>query len=96
VRATLPAPQLHPAVDIADDGAVIQCQVWGIISTATSTPTTLTLTAPVGPYFVSQPTNQNVLTGDLASFSVVVGNSASPTFQWAQDGACVFFVGGQW
>jgi uncharacterized protein (DUF362 family) len=56
---------------------------------ATSAPVQITVqsAAPVAPVFLSQPSNQVVLAGETAQFSVEVSAWPAPAYQWSKDGA---------
>src|SRR6267142_2762459 len=74
---TIPSPAL------ADNGAKFRCIVSNGSGMATSNEATLTVNAP--PNITSQPSNQTVMQGQPATFSVSAGGTAPLNYQWQRD-----------
>ena len=79
-----------PATANSDNGAQFTVTVTNGVGTATSNAVTLTVTAaPVAPSITTQPANQTVTGGQVATFSVVAAGTATLTYQWKKNGAAI-------
>jgi Immunoglobulin domain len=68
------------AASPADNGATFRVVVTNPARSATSNSATLTVDS--APAITAQPTNQTVLVGQTATFSVTVTGNPAPTYQW--------------
>jgi ASPM-SPD-2-Hydin domain-containing protein/centrosomal CEP192-like protein/Ig-like domain-containing protein/immunoglobulin I-set domain protein len=77
-----------PATTTADSGSTFAVVVSNSAGTVTSAAATLTVNAAaVAPTITAQPTNQTVILGQTAAFSVVAGGTAPLSYQWQKNGA---------
>jgi len=72
-----------PTAMFADNGAKFRVVVTNGGGSVTSNEATLTVNAP--PAITTQPSNQTVLQGQPATFSVVASGSPTLTYQWQRD-----------
>ena len=72
-----------PSVTLAMDGYQFRAVATNVGGSATSNAATLTVTlANVAPIITQQPTNETVITGGTATFTVAATGVPAPTFQW--------------
>ena len=77
-----------PAATTADSGSTFVVVVSNSAGTATSNAATLTVNpAPVAPAITTQPTNQTVMPGQTATFTVAASGTAPLSYQWQKNGA---------
>jgi hypothetical protein len=72
-----------PATTSADNGASFRVLVTDAVSSVTSNSATLTVNA--GPSITTQPANQTVTVGQMASFSVTVSGASPLSYQWQKN-----------
>jgi hypothetical protein len=76
-----------PATTTADSGSTFSVVVTNSAGSATSNNATLTVNAPaVAPSITSQPANQTVTAGQMATFSVSASGTAPLSYQWRKNG----------
>jgi len=75
-----------PATIQADNGSKFRVVVSNGRGSVTSTKATLTVTLPIAPGIVTQPSNQTVTVGQTAIFSVVANGTAPLAYQWQKNG----------
>jgi hypothetical protein len=86
VSGATAASYTTPATASGDNGATFRVMVTNSVTTITSNAATLTVnTASVGPSITTQPSNQTVTVGQLATFSVVAAGTAPLTYQWQKN-----------
>ena len=73
-----------PAATAADSGSTFGVVVSNSAGSATSNSATLTVQSP--PNITTQPANQTVNVGQVATFSVVASGTAPLTYQWQKNG----------
>ena len=79
-----------PATTTADNGSTFQVAISNTGGTTSSVPATLNVNAdPVAPGIVTQPSNQSVLAGQTATFSVAASGTQPLTYQWQKNGAAI-------
>jgi len=79
-----------PATTNADNGSQFTVRVSNSLGATASNAATLTVTpAPVPPSITSQPTSQNVTTGQTATFSVTAAGTAPLSYQWQKNGVAI-------
>jgi hypothetical protein len=77
-----------PVTTTTDNGSTFQVVVSNSAGSAPSNTVTLTVNAaPVAPTITTQPTNQTVIAGQTATFSVAATGTAPLTYQWKKNGA---------
>jgi len=77
-----------PATVSGDNGATFRVMVSNSAGSAMSNPATLTVDpAPVAPSITTQPANQTVTVGQMATFSVMAAGTAPLTYQWQKNSA---------
>jgi hypothetical protein len=76
----------RPSAQLAHGGAY-KCVVSNAFGTATSAPTMLTVLSP--PVILSGPDSRTVSPGGNVTFSVLVSNASSLTFQWFFNGSVI-------
>jgi Bacterial Ig domain/Immunoglobulin domain/Immunoglobulin I-set domain len=87
--ATMPS-YTTPATTTADNGSTFQVAISNPGGTTSSAPATLSVNAdPVAPGIVTQPSNQSVLAGQTATFSVAASGTQPFTYQWQKNGAAI-------
>jgi hypothetical protein len=75
-----------PATTVADNAAKFDAVVSNSVGTMTSAQATLTVNAaPVGPTITTEPANQTVTAGQMATFSVVATGTAPLSYQWRKN-----------
>jgi hypothetical protein len=80
--ATL-ASYTTPAASASDNGSQFRVVVTNSAGSTTSNSATLTVSStPVAPSITQQPSNQTVIAGQTATFSVVASGTAPLTYQW--------------
>jgi hypothetical protein len=78
------------ATTTANSGEIFSVTVSNTAGSATSGSASLTVNAPVvAPSITSNPTNQTVTAGQMATFSVVATGTAPLTYQWNMNGAAI-------
>ncbi|HEV2195107.1 MAG TPA: immunoglobulin domain-containing protein [Candidatus Acidoferrum sp.] len=76
-----------PATTSSDNGAQFTVVVNNTAGSVTSSAATLTVNAAaVAPSITTQPTNQTVTAGQVATFSVAASGSAPLSYQWQKNG----------
>jgi hypothetical protein len=76
-----------PATTTADSGSTFSVVVTNSAGSATSNNATLTVNAAaVAPSITSQPANQSVTAGQMATFSVGASGTAPLSYQWRKNG----------
>jgi hypothetical protein len=79
-----------PVTTSADNGAKFDVVVSNSAGNITSAQATLTVnSAPVAPSITTQPANQTVNAGQIATFSVVASGTAPLTYQWQKNGSAI-------
>ncbi|WP_158792560.1 immunoglobulin domain-containing protein [Granulicella sp. L60] len=84
-----------PATTSADNGAVFTVTVTNVAGSVTSTPATLTVAIgsatvdPNAPLIITQPANQTVQAGQIATFTVTATGAAPFTYQWYKGGVAI-------
>ena len=73
-----------PATTAADSGSTFGVVVSNSAGSATSNSATLTVQSP--PSITTQPANQTVNVGQVATFSVLASGTAPLTYQWQKNG----------
>jgi hypothetical protein len=73
-----------PAAQVGDDGATFRVIVTNSAGSATSNAATLSVTSPTKPSITTQPANQSVVVGAMATFTVDASGTAPLTYQWIQ------------
>jgi hypothetical protein len=77
-----------PATTTADSGSTFSVVVTNSAGSATSNNATLTVNAAaVAPSITSQPANQTVTAGQMATFTVGASGTAPLSYQWRKNGA---------
>ncbi len=77
-----------PATVPGDTGAVFHCRVSNVKGSVTSNDATLTVNEIIiAPSITSQPSDQTVLLGETATFSVTATGTAPLSYQWQRGGA---------
>ncbi len=77
-----------PPTSTSDNNSMYQAVVTNAAGSATSSAGMLTVTAdPVAPSIVTQPSNQSVMAGQPATFSVAASGTQPFSYQWAKNGA---------
>ena len=77
-----------PGTVSGDNGATFRVMVSNSAGSAMSNPATLTVDpAPVAPSITTQPANQTVTVGQMATFSVMAAGTAPLTYQWQKNSA---------
>lgn len=77
-----------PVTTVADNAAKFDVVVSNSAGSMTSAQATLIVNAaPVGPAIATQPANQTVTAGQMATFSVVATGTAPLTYQWRKNTA---------
>ena len=77
-----------PPTSTSDNNSMFQAVVTNAAGSATSSAGMLTVTAdPVAPSIVTQPSNQSVMAGQPATFSVAASGTQPFSYQWAKNGA---------
>jgi hypothetical protein len=74
------------SVTRADSGAMFRCWIANVDGRDTSAEARL-IVLPAPPTITTQPSNQTVLVGSTATFSVVATGSATLMYQWQKNGA---------
>ncbi|MDP1635873.1 MAG: immunoglobulin domain-containing protein [Gallionellaceae bacterium] len=77
-----------PATVMSDSGALFSVTLSNSVGTMTSSAALLTLQA-AGPTITTQPTNQSVISGQTATFSVTASGLPSLTYQWLKNGVAI-------
>jgi poly(3-hydroxybutyrate) depolymerase len=76
-----------PAISPADNGATFRAIVTNALGSVTSPGATLTaVAAPTDPVVTTQPTDQRVIAGQPATFSVAATGSGALRYQWRKNG----------
>ena len=76
-----------PVTSIADNGAVYTVAVGNSAGVITSSDATFTVQPAVtAPALTAQPSNQSVIAGQSATFSVAATGTAPLSYQWKKDG----------
>jgi len=70
-----------------DNGATFTVMVSNVAGNASSTSATLTVQVP--PSITTQPANQTVNVGQVATFSVIASGTAPLTYQWQENGSTI-------
>ena len=79
-----------PATVSGDNGSTFSVVVSNTAGSKTSNTATLTVTAvAVAPTITTQPQNQSVTVGAMATFSVVATGTAPLSYQWSKNGAAI-------
>jgi hypothetical protein len=79
-----------PVTTTGDSGSTFRVVVSNAAGTVTSGAVTLTVSAaPVAPMITTQPANQTVLAGQMASFTVVATGTAPLSYQWQKNGVTI-------
>jgi hypothetical protein len=79
-----------PATTTTNNGSTFQVVVSNSAGSTPSVTVTLTVNAaPVAPTITTQPTNQTVVAGQTATFSVAATGTAPLTYQWSKNGAII-------
>lgn len=79
-----------PATASADNGTTFRVVVTNSAGSTMSSSATLTVSAaPVGPSITTQPANQAVIVGQMATFSVVAAGTATLSYQWQKNNSNV-------
>jgi hypothetical protein len=82
------ATYVTPATVSGDNGATFRVVVTNSAGSATSNSARLTVSvAPVAPTISTQPANQTVTVGQVATFSVIAAGTAPLSYQWQKDNA---------
>jgi hypothetical protein len=90
IGGAVAATYTTPATTSADNGSTFVAVVTNSAGSASSNPATLTVNAdPVAPGIVTQPSNQSVLAGQTATFSVAASGTQPFTYQWQKNGAAI-------
>ena len=77
-----------PTTTTSDNNSKFDVVVANSVSSLTSAQATLTVNAaPAGPAITSQPSNQTVVAGQMATFSVVAAGTAPLSYQWRKNSA---------
>ena len=76
-----------PASTTNDNGATFGVMVSNVAGNAPSTSATLTVQVP--PSITTQPANQTVNVGQVATFSVIAAGTAPLTYQWQENGSTI-------
>ena len=78
-----------PPTAAADNGAKYDVVVSNPKATVTSAAATLTVSSATttSPTITTQPANQTITIGQVATFSVVAADTPAPTYQWQKNGA---------
>ena len=75
---------------VGGDAGTYSVVVTNSVSSVTSNNATLTVNAAnVAPSITTQPTNQTVITGQSATFSVTATGTPAPTYQWRKGGVAI-------
>jgi hypothetical protein len=79
-----------PATVSGDNGSAFTVKVTNSAGNATSNAATLTVTAAaVAPTIATQPQNQSVTVGAMATFTVVAAGTAPFSYQWSKNGMAI-------
>ena len=79
-----------PVTTSADNNSTFAVTVSNSAGSQTSRAATLTVTAAaVAPTIVTQPQNQTVMVGSMATFSVLASGTAPLSYQWSKNGAAI-------
>jgi len=79
-----------PATTSADNGSTFQVTVSNSAGSVTSHAATLTVNAAAtAPSITTQPTDQTVVVGQVATFSVVASGTQPLGYQWAKNGSAI-------
>jgi len=79
-----------PPTTSADNGSQFTVVVTNSAGYLTSSAATLTVSAaPVAPSITAEPTNQTVMAGQTATFTVVATGTAPLSYQWKKNGAAI-------
>ncbi len=73
-----------PAVTISDNGAKFTVKITNTEGSVLSNPATLTVNA-AAPSIISQPSNQSVIAGQSATFTISVSGSSPLNYQWQKN-----------
>jgi len=76
-----------PATMSGDNGATFTVKVTNSVGNQTSNAATLTVNVP--PQITTQPQNQTVTVGAMATFSVVATGTAPLSYQWSKNGTAI-------
>ncbi len=76
-----------PATVSSDNGATFTVKVTNVAGSQTSNAATLTVSVP--PSIATQPQNQTVSVGSMATFSVVATGTAPLSYQWSKKGTVI-------
>ena len=76
-----------PATTSSDNGAQFSVVISNVAGTVTSSAASLTVNTP--PLISVQPTNQNVVIGQTATFSVTATGTAPLSYQWQKNGTAI-------
>jgi hypothetical protein len=86
ISGAIAASYTTPVTTVADNAAKFDVVVSNRAGSMTSAPATLTVNpAPVGPSITTQPANQTVTAGQMATFSVVATGTAPISYQWRRN-----------
>jgi hypothetical protein len=86
ISGAMAASYTTPATTMADSGAKFDVVVSNSAGNITSSQATLTVNAaPVAPTITTQPANQTVSAGQMATFSVVAAGTAPLSYQWRKN-----------
>ena len=77
-----------PVTTLADNGASFTVAVTNSVGTVTSSAALLTIQA-AGPVITTPPTNQSVISGQTATFTVTAAGLPSLTYQWLKNGLAI-------
>lgn len=83
--ATLPSYTVT-TVALTDDGAQFSCYVTNASGSAISNVATLTVITPLPPIITMHPSDQTVMEGQAATFTITATGDPFPTYQWRKDG----------
>ena len=90
IGAATAASYTTPPTSLADSGEKFDVVVSNSAGSMTSSQATLTVnSAPVAPTITTQPANQTVTAGQMATFNVAASGTAPLTYQWQKNGAAI-------
>jgi len=87
ISGAISASYTTPATTAKDNGATFGVMVSNVAGNTPSTSATLTVQVP--PSITTQPANQTVNVGQVATFSVVASGTAPLTYQWQENGSTI-------